>query len=376
MNNHIIEQLKKVTTEPYLASLFLHTLHNLRELYCISSHHDSLKNYRQLVKAIKKCSLYNIHPFLGYLKATQNSLFLQLEKTSDGFRVNTQKDLLLYHFAQRISKDIALTKQKIKHLTKSCDWSEIYCYCQFVEIYFLPKKSHFNNVWLKNIVKKYQFGEIHIDLWNNPYTPQQIENSFHKFCAVLNITNYNLGHKELSFYVGRFYNEHNTSVYHSDGKYFMLKDFSGFTHEWAHYIDNRAFFDSLDMNLMLNNGVVSEYHSDLICYNILIKPKQLKYYSLYNLLKKLIMNEHTLKATKYYNFCKTYQTNQFPSSYWITMTEIFARLFEVYIANKIEYTILNNSPDFYDTWDAYPKIKTLEPLYKDIKQFIKLSTNN
>lgn len=204
------------------------------------------------------------------------------------------------------------------------------------------------------ISKKYRFFEIKIDLWENKYSPKKIDCSFHNFCGTLKINNFNLGHNELSIYIGSFYNEEKTSFYHTNDKYMMLKEFSAFAHEWAHYLDNRAYLEEFEVIMKMNNDNISEYHyhSELLCFNTSIKSKHIKYYSLYKLLRNLKINTQNFKLTKYYKLCKNYETNNQNNGYWSRMTEIFARLFEVYIAHKDKNAILNKNVHFYENWEV------------------------
>lgn len=376
----IIAQIKQVTNSPYLGFVFLNTIDKLRELYCLSSINNNYSQYIELIKVIKRCSKNNVQPLYNYLNSVEQRLFLQLQKTNDGYNITAHRDLLHYYFAMRISKEIVELKLKIKQtqkLKKSLAWIDIKSHSELININFLPKKSSFDNRWLITLCEKYRFFEIKIDLWESKYSHKKIECAFHNFCNVLKINNFNLGHNKLAIYIGSFQNEYNTSVYHTNNIYIMLKDFSAFAHEWAHYLDNKAFIEEIDVIMEITKGNTFDYyHSQLTCLNTFIKPKHLKYYSLYRLLRKITINTQTLKLTQYYKLCKNYKTKNNKQYYWSRMTEIFARLFEVYIASNNKNTILNNNICFYENWEVYPKVNIVQPMYKDIRKFIKLITDN
>lgn len=377
--NKFIFQLKQINQSPYVAIVFITGIHYLKELYSLSSSNNNWKNYVELMKVIKNCSAQNINPFISYLKLTEKSLFSKLNKDGLDFNVNLHKDLLHYHFSNRISssiKEIKLKITKLKQFNNFYSWDDVFYYAKSLNIRFLPNKQDLNNKWIIDICKKYNFFEVKFDIWDNSLSQKKIEESFNNFCRSLSIKNNNLGNAEFSIYVGKFENEYNTSVYFSDGKYTILENLSAFAHEWAHYLDHRAYHDPVEIKLMITNNVFSGYHSDLITASMNIKSKNTKYNSLYNLLKKLLINESNLKPTKYYKICKNYKHAVKSTAYWTKMTEIFARLIEVYVSNLNNNNILTLPLDNYEKWQIYPKVNMLKPIYKDIHNFIKLSTDN
>lgn len=161
-----------------------------------------------------------------------------------------------------------------------------------------------------------------------------------------------------------------------------LRKISHFTHEWAHYLDNNAYYDEKDFLFMIHN-VSNCFVSSIINCNKKIKHQSIKYYCLYKILNKIKYGNNNVKKSKFYQFCIEYNSkynlgnNPYcEKGYYYQNHEIFTRFFEVCITEIIGDNMLVSNKNYYSSWKIYPSIKETIPLINDLKKFIKLITNN
>lgn len=385
IKNKLIKDLKNITKEPRLALHFLYCLHFVNEVFCVSSIANNWKYYNELKGIVSRCNKKNTKSILHYLIKKKQELYSQIESGTDDdgkwYRVDKLNDLLLLKFADRVSNHIKNYVIEIKNIKLNSSWNDVYTFLMNKKILFLPSKNNFNNMWLKNICKTYQFFEFKINIFQIQ-NKKEIEHSFNHFCQKLNILNKNLGHNKLSVYFNLNYDDIQPSYYFTDANFMYLKNISHFTHEWAHYLDNTAYYDEKDFFFMVNN--VSNYFvSDIINCHKKIKNQSIKYYCLYKILKKIIYGNNNVKKSKFYKFCIEYNkqynledNSDYAKNYYYQNHEIFARFFEVCITEIIGNNMLVSNKNYYSSWKIYPTIKETIPLLDDLNKFIKLITNN
>lgn len=169
IKSKLINNVKNITKEPNLALHFLHCLYYVNEIFCVSSVTNNWKYYNELKCVVSKCPKKNTKSILHYLIKTNQNFYSQLKSGTDNdgkwYRVDKRNDLLLLKFADRISNNIKKYIIEIKNIKFNCSWNDVYTFLIDKKILFLPCRNNFNNIWLKNICKTYQFFEFKIGIF-------------------------------------------------------------------------------------------------------------------------------------------------------------------------------------------------------------------